>query len=221
MKVLVLAVLSLSLAAQSPAKKQKGSDLSQYHGTNDASSGSFYAHNETSCPKQECAHNEPPVWWKHPEWWLFIVAVPTLIFVGWQAKATADAAQAALESANATEKSVKLQEATFKQWVTVEHWRNSVRGGGAEEIKQIIGFSVCNPTRYPLTLTKVHVDMGSRGSLEDAPNYVIAPEKDYESSFPLTLKGEADLRMHKHIGVIFTVTITVGFIDVLTEPRFS
>jgi hypothetical protein len=44
---------------------------------------------------------EPPPWYQSPEWWLFIIGVPTLIFIGVQAVASKKAAKAALLNAQA------------------------------------------------------------------------------------------------------------------------
>lgn len=43
----------------------------------------------------------PPPWYKSPEWWLFILGIPTLIFIGVQAVASRKAAEAALLNARA------------------------------------------------------------------------------------------------------------------------
>jgi hypothetical protein len=61
---------------------------------NGATSVSF-VNNETSHPQ------ETPNWYKRPEWWLFILGVPTLGFVAFQTLATAKAARAALLNAEA------------------------------------------------------------------------------------------------------------------------
>jgi hypothetical protein len=44
---------------------------------------------------------EPPPWYQSPEWWLFIIGVPTLIFIGVQAFASKKAADAALLNSEA------------------------------------------------------------------------------------------------------------------------
>jgi hypothetical protein len=56
--------------------------------------------NETPCPATR-AEPESPIWYKQPEWWLFIIGVPTLGFVSWQTWSTAWAAKAALLNAEA------------------------------------------------------------------------------------------------------------------------
>lgn len=151
--------------------------------------------------------------------WAGCIARRSFLISRQQTVATRRAAIATRKSADAALKTVKLQEATFKQWVTVDHWWCDVRSDTSEEIKLKIGFSVCNPTKYPLTITRVRVDMSGRGNSDDTLDFVVAPEKDYESSILLTLKEEADRRIYRHAGVIFTITVMVRFNDVLTEPR--
>jgi hypothetical protein len=43
----------------------------------------------------------PPHWYTNPEWWLFIVGVPSLVFLGIQMNASVQAARASTDSANA------------------------------------------------------------------------------------------------------------------------
>src|ERR1700678_2551017 len=43
----------------------------------------------------------PPHWYTNPEWWLFIIAIPSLTFLGIQMRANEMAAQAALLNAQA------------------------------------------------------------------------------------------------------------------------
>lgn len=214
MNALAVVVLLLSLAAYSLANKQKRSDLPQNNGVHDAVSGSFYAYNETARPNQKSANNESPVWWKRPEWWLFVLGVPTLGFVGWQAKTTAS-------SAKATLRSVKLQEAALRQWVRIEHWRNSGDNLPLQITETLlqIGFSVHNPTKMPLTLTDLRIEVGKgRGTYQESVEFVIPPERDYETSIAVTLKG-ADFECYVDKGLAFGVQIDVGFTDALEYSR--
>ena len=51
----------------------------------------------------------PSHWYASPEWWLCILGVPTLLFIGRQTKATARAARAAEASVNLGEDTAKRQ----------------------------------------------------------------------------------------------------------------
>src|ERR1700733_8729015 len=60
----------------------------------------YFVNNEISCPIAG-AKQEPPSWYKQPEWWLCILGFPTLGLVAWQTWSTARAAKAALLNAEA------------------------------------------------------------------------------------------------------------------------
>jgi len=59
------------------------------------------------------AQSQPPAWYTQPEWWLAILAVPTLIFVAIQAVQAKNAAKAALLNAQAVIDSERA-------WILVE-----------------------------------------------------------------------------------------------------
>jgi hypothetical protein len=47
------------------------------------------------------APDQPPHWYTSPEWWLFILGVPSLVIIGWQARAAKVAADAIMRSERA------------------------------------------------------------------------------------------------------------------------
>jgi hypothetical protein len=95
----------LGLVTTPPAnsgKENNRSNLAQHNGDNNGSPSATVINNQTCSPNKESGDTQPPHWYASPEWWLCILGLPTLIFIGWQAKATADAAKATQESARAT-----------------------------------------------------------------------------------------------------------------------
>ena len=56
-----------------------------------------YVSNEIYSPNETATKREPPHWYASPEWWLFILGVPSLFVIAWQARATAAAARATEE----------------------------------------------------------------------------------------------------------------------------
>jgi hypothetical protein len=58
------------------------------------------AKNQTAAPNPQGTDTKTPHWYTSPEWWLCILGVPTLYYIGRQAKETRNAAQAALKQAN-------------------------------------------------------------------------------------------------------------------------
>jgi hypothetical protein len=143
----ISAVLLLSTVAH-PSKKDQSSDLAQNNTPDKAAPSSFYVSNQTTYPKTGDGENksQPPL--KNPEWWLFAIAIPTLIYVGKQARSTADAAEATL-------KSVKLQEAQLRQWVDIDDWECHIKGL-AEGIENsfVVSFWICNATKMLMTLKR-------------------------------------------------------------------
>jgi hypothetical protein len=89
-------------SSSSSAKKEQRSDLAKHDSDdNRAPAAVSYVNNETSAPKQQCPCTETPPWWKRPEWWLCILGVPTLGFIGWQARAAKVSADAVMRSERA------------------------------------------------------------------------------------------------------------------------
>jgi hypothetical protein len=94
-------ILLFALTVGDPSQKDQRPNLSKDNSQNDASKSVTFVNNETTTPQKESAQQESPHWYTAPEWWLCIIGVPTLIFVGWQAKETRKAAEATLLNAQA------------------------------------------------------------------------------------------------------------------------
>jgi hypothetical protein len=69
---------ALFLSTAHPSKKDQSSDLAQNNTPDKAAPSSFYANNQTTCPKTGDGGNKSQPGWENPEWWLFVIAVPTL-----------------------------------------------------------------------------------------------------------------------------------------------
>src|SRR6202795_1394646 len=85
----------------------------------------------------DSAKNNSPHWYATPEWWLVIVAVPSIILIWYQARETARAARA-------TQRSVELQEVLNRQWIVVEKWTARAPGfvTGTKQIDLNIAFDI-------------------------------------------------------------------------------
>jgi hypothetical protein len=96
--VLTLTAILLGHEAQQCASTEKASPNKQ------GQSSLSFPSNSCACENEQPAQNQSPHWYtplKRPEWWLVILAIPTLIFVGWQARETARSAKAAQGNAEA------------------------------------------------------------------------------------------------------------------------
>ena len=101
-----------------------------------------------------------------------IVAIYTLKIIVRQTKATETAAEA-------TEKSVKLQEVAMRQWVSIENWNGQIVTRQGERILEFT-FDIVNRTKSPLKLEFVMTNaFGSSGSTQRA-DHVLGPEKEFK-----------------------------------------
>lgn len=92
-----------------------------------------------------------------------------------QLELTRRSADAAKISADATARSVKLQEISQKQWVNLENW--SARPSGHPRTLNI-SFEIVNPTRVPLTLHFILITLEDIETSEGMVN-VLAPNNPY------------------------------------------
>jgi hypothetical protein len=74
-------------------KENERPGLSKNYSDDNATEASHLVDNKTTTPHKQSAKAESPHWYASPEWWLCILGLATLVFIGWQAKATASAAK--------------------------------------------------------------------------------------------------------------------------------
>lgn len=80
------------------------------------------------------------------------------------------------------ERTLRLQEATFTQWVVLENWMADEIGVGID-----IQFDIMNPTNFPLTIDGVVIEIGAgknRQTINDTvmPDKMLAPHIPYRIS---------------------------------------
>jgi hypothetical protein len=167
----------------------------------------------------------PPCWYtafKRPEWALVIVGIATFLVIGWQAWETRRAVEVSQKSALATERSVKLQEAISRQWVNIENWSANAPNyfTGKTEAKLQVFFDVINPTKMPLTLDRIVVQINGTPFTIFHRN-ALAPDKKYTAFFEIALNPTES----KHYGngrlpVIFDgmVSFTDAFGNLRGQP---
>jgi hypothetical protein len=146
LKCLVVAAVFLLPTVSNSTKKNNSPDLTQSAGDNKSAPS---VNNQTS-PANTGANLEPPSWYKQPEWWLCIIGGLTLIFVGWQAKATAFAAQATRESAAAMLESVRLLELGMQQSAYLTNWNVNKLKNDPRKLRFTV--DLVNKSASPMTL---------------------------------------------------------------------
>jgi len=145
-----------------------------------------------------------------------VVALGGILAIYKQTSATKDAAvatqisaEAALRSAQATERSVKLQENTQRQWVDLRGWQVH-RIGTTDPLE--IEFRVANPTGLPLTLHGIVVTVNGKRIDENAPIVLITPNDPFPHGIAVSLSTEQE-ELYARNALSFEIECTVLFAD--------
>jgi hypothetical protein len=149
-------------------------------------------HNETSTPNQQCSCAETPPWWKRPEWWLCILGVPTLWFVGWQARETRKAAQASEVAVAVALKQAEHMVNSERAWVMAElkfEQGTSLSWGSgdnafADQTTATVILSIRNSGSTPAWVYEQFVH------LEVSPRVLASLEKYESPNFPFIGEGK-------------------------------
>jgi hypothetical protein len=176
-----------------------------------------FVNNTRAYASEDACQNQTPHWYASPEWWLVIVAIPTLIFIWYQTRETAHAAKATQIAAEASQKSVMLQETALRQWVDIEKWRAVpwIPEGGVLSLN--IQFDVVNPTSLPLTLYSVNVGFDGKGGAIAQRN-LLPPKNRQTVAMPIKITEEQLLRW-KQSTIGFHVSGKVIYEDILKEVQ--
>jgi hypothetical protein len=108
-KSLVIFTLLIVGAIGVSGQKNLGSSLANQNGKNQSAQAVSAVNNQACAAITENPQYQAPHWYTSPEWWLSILGIPTLLFIGWQAKATASAAKAAEASVETGKDTTKRQ----------------------------------------------------------------------------------------------------------------
>jgi hypothetical protein len=170
----IFAALLLSTVAH-PGKENQRANLTQNNTPDKTAPSSSYVSNQTTCPKAGDGYNKPQPPWKNPEWWLFAIAIPTLIYVGKQARSTADAAKATLLNVQAVREAERA-------WLSVTM--------GGEKLPETTNNMdvlwltplVTNAGRTPAHITKMYVRAVLYKSISDLPRPPVYEVNDSSGS---------------------------------------
>src|SRR5580700_9445529 len=102
-RTLAIAIVVLASAVDLSGQKDGGSTLPKGNERDRCSLKVVFPFvgEQESAPQESSAQAEPPHWYTRPEWWLCILAVPTLVLLYRQTNAAIDAARAAKDAAEA------------------------------------------------------------------------------------------------------------------------
>jgi hypothetical protein len=152
--------------------------------------------------------------WPHKDAWdiISISLTAALVVIG------AITWGAMYSSVVATKKSVALQEAALRQWVTIDKIRSRTNPSfatGTSETMLIVSFDVRNPTKMPLTLEWIVARLG--GSRNDtALHYVLPPGESYPAEVSTILR-EPRIENYSRSNLVLDLIVTVGFTDALEK----
>jgi hypothetical protein len=161
MKAAIIAAVVLSLIAffvcwtsHSP-RKTNPSTASDERGSNTQGLPLFTSgNNETADEHKKSTQAKSPHWYETPEWWLVIAAIPTLIFVGWQARATSVSAAAAKEAAKAALLNAQAVINSERAWIEAELIQKTTIGVTRYDLE------ITNHGKTPARLSHYEINYG-------------------------------------------------------------
>jgi hypothetical protein len=130
MKTIVTTIILMSIAAffvcfaSDPSVKANPGTSANENAANAHGQSSFALSNDNAANEHtESAQNDSPPWYETAEWWLVIAAIPTLIFVGWQARETARSVEASNRNIEAVmnERRARVEVIADLAWTGTTH----------------------------------------------------------------------------------------------------
>jgi hypothetical protein len=116
-------------------------------------------------------------------------------------------------SAEAAERSIKLQEILYHQWVDLEAWSAASRGyaAGVKEAVLTITFNVINNTPMPLTLEQLRVELDGTPTIFRHRN-MLSPKNHYPITVKKTLLGP-QLEQYGRGACVIVIEGTIAYVD--------
>jgi hypothetical protein len=141
--------------------------------------------------------------------------------------AIAEQTQQTARAAKATQESVILQKAAYRQWLKIENW-SATRPGilGETGIGIVfVGFEIRNPTNFPLTVAMIALknENGagySPETMEFNANRFMPPDDRFQFQFQVPLQSEAvESYIEGTTKIFITVVGSITFTDVLRDSQ--
>lgn len=167
--------------------------------------------NTCACANKDGTQDQKPHWYASSEWWLVIVAIPTLILIWWQARETA-------RSAKASEDNIRLQIAALRQWVNIQGFRDGVEPRftpTGTELDLQLSFEITNPTKMPLTVEWYVISINGT-KYSSRLNVTLAPDQMHGLMALISYTDEVK-NEYLRDGYVIIVTGVIAYTDALKE----
>lgn len=169
-------------------------------------------------------------WYLNPEWWLFIIGIPTLLFVAYQTLATAKSARAALLNAQAVITAERAWIMADLSWygdsLRIFEGTGTFWGGPMVETTDIqnIKLTCKNQGKTPAWVDRVHgqVDIVDSGSVmidpilrkgHHGPMGPLGAGEEQSRSLELRCEG------HRRPGEFLSVYVVIEYRDIFGKKR--
>jgi hypothetical protein len=192
--VICLASVAMSGQKQTPARERQRE-------TQQPPPAITVTTNESSSNDKQRSADKPQGWHKFVTWpegivtWAIILTLGAIV---WQAIETRRAASAANKSAEATLRSVKLQETQLRQWLSIEDRELKCTPilAGTVEATLWLSCQIVNPTKMALTLKEITTKLFDDAPESSALDYclpMIAIQSGLRFISPVNLSGDIRL----------------------------
>ena len=183
------------------------------------------ATNSLACeihPSQETeqGHSKAHRWYVLIAWpegitaWLLLLTFGAIVWQAWETR----------KAAEASNRSIILQEAALRQWVNIEPLGIGISRTLTNPCEVSVQFEIQNRTDYLVTIKRVEYELipniHSIGKFKVECDFPVAPRKrEDDSAFPFTGKCVIDIGELDGWGKIFIVAGDITFLDCMDRER--
>ncbi len=149
-----------------------------------------------------------------------LVSIAAVVYVIRQTKT-------ARQQANLLEKQIRLQEATFHQWITTKKWKVEPElEEGRSHIRLNFSFKIVNTTNFPLAVKALHFE--SAGFVPKAEismtypedtGYLLPPKEERDMDYEVVFDSSFRNLYLNNLGCATFLDITVTFVDCLNRKQ--
>lgn len=207
--LLIIAAIGVSIFDQIHYAQRKGYTVNCTHQASSSAGADSLVCVADNHQEYDAGKPYPRPWngfFAWPEGITALLLAFTLAGISWQAWETSESASAAL-------KSVKVQEASMRQWATVGEWKNLTSVLESDGSTLRLGYEIKNPTNYPFTLKHVKTSFGNHPQGVSLDR-LIAPGASYPATYAFAVTA-AQMDIYRLNQFVIRLVIEVTMKDVL------